>query len=111
MINKKAWKRCVREEQSCRRLCCISGESDGCRGGGGGGQGSSPECHSGRHTEGGEGRRVRPGPEVRRKRGSNSEYGGLVLSADSALGFLGVNEPRGATLRLRIPFLFHNVPL
>lgn len=42
MINKKAWKRCVREEQSCRRLCCISGESDGCRGGGGVGEGRGP---------------------------------------------------------------------
>lgn len=43
--------------------------------------------------------------------GVHSEYGGLVLSADSALGVLGVHEPCGATLGLRIRFLFHEVPL
>lgn len=43
--------------------------------------------------------------------GVHSEYGGLVLSADSALGILGVHEPRGAALGLRVPFLLHHVPL
>lgn len=43
--------------------------------------------------------------------GVHSEYGGLVLSADSALGFLGVHEPRGAALGLRVAFLLHHVPL
>lgn len=71
------------------------------------------QSHSERHTEGGEGRGVRPGPEVRGRegRGVHSEYGGLVLSADSALGFLGVHEPRGAALGLRLPLLLHEVPL
>lgn len=32
------------------------------------------------------------------------------VSADSALGFLGVHEPRGAALGLRIPLLFHKIP-
>lgn len=64
--------------------------------------------HSERHTEGGEGRRVRLNPGGREV---HSENGGLVLSADSALGFLGVHEPRGTTLGLRIAFLVHDVPL
>lgn len=54
---------------------------------------------------------MRPSLEVRgeKRRGVRSEYGGLILSADSALGFLGVYEPRGAALR--IPLLLHDVPL
>lgn len=43
-----------------------------------------------RRKEGG----VRRGPRVR----IHSEYGGLVLSADSALGFLLVHQPCGAAL-------------
>lgn len=50
-------------------------------------------------------------PTAQKEEGVHSEYGGLVLSADSALGLLGVHEPRGATLGLRICFLFHKVPL
>lgn len=60
---------------------------------------------------------MRTGPEVRghggseRKRGVHSEYGGLVLGADRALGFLGVREPRGAAPGLRIPLRLRNVAL
>lgn len=72
------------------------------------------KSHSERHTEG-RGRK-REGDqaqrwEVQEEEGVRSEYGGLILSADSALGFLGVHEPRGAALGLRIPLLFHKIPL
>lgn len=67
-----------------------------------------------RHTAGGrEGERKKGEARQRRSGGGevHSEYGGLVLSADSAFGFLGVHEPHGATLGLRITFLFHDVAL
>lgn len=56
---------------------------------------------------------MRPDPEVRgqEEEGFHSENGGLVLSTDSALGFLGVPEPHGTALGLRIPLLLHCVPL
>lgn len=64
------------------------------------------------------GRGVRPGPgrgsQKEEEEGGvvvRSEYGGLILSADCALGFLGVHEPSGAALRLSVPLLVHHVPL
>lgn len=47
----------------------------------------------------------------RRKEELLSEYGGLVLSADSALGFLGVHQPGSTALGLRVPLLFQQIPL
>lgn len=41
----------------------------------------------------------------------HSEYGGLVLGADGALGVLGVHQPRGAALRLRVGLQIHWVHL
>lgn len=78
-----------------------------------GGLGSSQERRS--HTRKAQRNRKsnRPGESRSRlKRGRvHSEYSGLILSADSAFGFLGVYEPCGTVLRLRIPFLVHKVTL
>lgn len=87
---------------------------EGGDGGGSRGPAQRGKSHSERHTEG-RGRK-RQGDqaqrsEVQEEEGVRSEYGGLILSADSALGFLGVHEPRGAALGLRIPLLFHKIPL
>lgn len=60
-------------------------------------EGGKVRAHPGRG--GGGGGRVR------------SEYSSLVLSADGALGFLGVHEPCGAGLSLRPRLLVHHVPL
>lgn len=57
-----------------------------------------------------EGEKLRPGASSDvRKRGGwgvHSEYGGLILSADCTLWFIGVHEPRGAALWLGISLLF-----
>lgn len=84
--------------------------------GGGGGRGPAQrgESHSERHTEGRGRKKGETRPRGQRSGGGrrvHSEYGGLVLSADSALGFLGVHQPRGAALGLGVPLLFHEVPL
>lgn len=50
----------------------------------------------------------------RKERGGRaplSEYGGLVLGADGALGVLGVHQPRGTALRLRVGLQLHWVHL
>lgn len=103
----------MRKEQSSRRLCRCEMRKQVMAGAG---QGSSPERGRGRVTVKGtqkerEGRRRDQAQRFGKKKGVHSEYGGLILSADSALGFLGVHEPRGAALGLRVPLLLHDVPL
>lgn len=106
----------VESESSAGCVCFLGGDTGDGWEGGGGEQGSGPECHSERHTsEGGmkkEGKKGGWGQAHESEGGRiHSEYGGLVLSADSALGFLLVHQPRGAALRLSVPFLLRDVPL
>lgn len=87
------------------------GEAKGREGGWGGGREIQPReaiVRAKRHTGGGRRKKGEARPGGREFR---LEYGGLVLSADSAFGFFGVHQPRGATLGLRVTLLFRNVTL